>query len=113
MSRFNFTGLHAIIKALYSTTTKDDTKAAIISDKVKNDVTIEFKNGSYIKVLTPKKGCVRGKRSKIIYPLYNGDGTADYHFDKEELDEVLAPFCKERENNDIDGQLLYVSSKGE
>ena len=55
MSRFNFTGLYAIINALYSTTTKDNTKVVIISDKVKNDTTIEFKNGSYIKVLTPKK----------------------------------------------------------
>ncbi len=110
MSRFNFTGLHAIIKALYSTTTKDDTKAIIISDKVKNDTTIEFKNGSYIKVLMPKEECARGKRSKIIYPLYNDDGTVDYHFDKEMLDEVLTPFCKERESNDIDGQILYVSS---
>lgn len=113
MSRFNFTGLYAIIKALYSTTTKDDTKAVIVTDKVKNDTTIEFKNGSYIKVLTLKEGCVRGNRSKIIYPLYNREGTVDYHINKEMLDEVLAPFCKERENNDIDGQILYVSSKGE
>ena len=98
MSRFNFTGLHATIKALYSTITKDDTKAIIISDKVKNDTTIEFKNGSYIKVLTPKEGCVRGNRSKIIYPLCNGDGTVDYYFDQEMLDEVLAPFCNKEGN---------------
>ena len=110
MSRFNFTGLYTIIKALHSTTTKDDTKAVIISDKVKNDTTIKFKNGSYIKVLKPREDCVRGNRSKFIYSLYNGDRTVDYHFDKEMLDEVLTPFCKERENNDIDGQLLYVSS---
>ena len=64
--KFNFTGLYAIIKALYSTTTKDDTKAVIVSNEVKNDTTIEFKNGSYIKVLTLKEGCVRGNRSKII-----------------------------------------------
>lgn len=54
----------------------------------------------------------RGNRSKIIYPLYNRDGTIDYLFDKETLDGVLAPFCKERESNDIDDQILYVSSKG-
>ena len=113
MSRFNFTELLAVAKVLYSTTTKDSTKAIIVSDKLKNDTTIEFKNGSYIKGLTPKEGCVRGNRSKIIYPLYDGDGTVDYHFNKEMLDEVLAPFCKERENNNIDGQLLYASSKGE
>lgn len=112
MSRFNFAGLYEIIKVLYSTTTKDNTKAVIISDKVKNDTIIEFKNGSFIKVLKPGKNCARGNRSKIIYPLYNSDGTVDYHFDKEMLDEVLTPFCKERENNDIDGQILYVSSKG-
>lgn len=103
MSRFNFTGLLAVIKALYETTTKHDKKVVIVSDKLKNDTTIEFKNGSYIKVLTPKQGYARGNRSKIIYPLYNGDGTVDYCFDKEILDEVLAPFCKERESGDIDG----------
>lgn len=48
----------------------------------------------------------------MIHKLYNNDGTVDYHFDKTELDKVLAPFCKKSENNDIDGQVLYVSSKG-
>ena len=67
MSKFNFTGLLAVAKALHETTTKDDTKAVIISDKVKDDITIEFKNGSYIKVLTSPKGeSIRGNRSKII-----------------------------------------------
>jgi hypothetical protein len=98
MSRFNFTGLLAVVKALYSTATKHDTKAVIVSDRVKNDTTIEFKNGSYIKVLAPKEGCARGNRSKIIYPLYNNDGTVDYHFDKEELDEVLTPFCNKEDD---------------
>ena len=97
MSRFNFTGLLAVVKVLHETTTKHDTKAVIISDKVKNDTTIEFKNGSYIKVLAPKGECVRGNRSKIIYPLCNGDGTVDYHFDKEMLDEVLTPFCNKED----------------
>ena len=98
MSRFNFAGLYKIIKVLYSTTTKHDTKAVIISDKVKNDTTIELKNGSYIKVLVPKGECARGNRSKIIYPLCNGDGTVDYSFDQEMLDEVLAPFCNKEGN---------------
>ena len=90
--------IYEIIKVLYSTTTKDSTKAVIISDKVKSDTTIEFKNGSFIKVLKPGKDCARGNRSKIIYPLYNGDGTVDYHFDKEMIDEVLAPFCNKEGN---------------
>lgn len=98
MSRFNFTGLLAVVKALHETTTKHDTKAVIISDKVKNDTTIEFKNGSYIKVLVPKGECARGNRSKIIYPLCNGDGTVDYYLDQEMLDEVLAPFCNKEGN---------------
>ena len=50
------------------------------------------------------------KENKMIHKLYNNDGTVDYHFDKKALNEVLAPFCKERDNNDVDGQLLYVSS---
>lgn len=98
MSRFNFTGLLAVVKALHETATRHDTKAVIISDKVKNDTIIEFKNGSYIKVLVPKGECARGNRSKIIYPLCNGDGTVDYYFDQEMLDEVLAPFCNKEGN---------------
>ena len=97
MSKFNFTGLLAVVKALHETTTKHDTKAVIISDKVKNDTTIEFKNGSYIKVLVPKGECARGNRSKIIYPLCNGDGTVDYCFDQEMLDEVLASLSKKED----------------
>ena len=108
MSRFNFTGLFAIVKALHETTTKHDTKAVIVSDRVKNDTTIEFKNGSYIKVLSSKES-VRGNRAKL-YPRPSEDFMPDYGIDKKMLDEVLTPFCKERENNDIDGQLLYVSS---
>ena len=97
MSRFNFTGLLAVVKALYSTATKHDTKAVIVSDRVKNDTTIEFKNGSYIKVLAPKEGCARGNRSKIIYPLYNNDNTIDYYFNKETLDEVLASLSEKED----------------
>ena len=37
---------------------------------------------------------------------------SDWCVDKEMLDEVLTSFCKERENNNIDGQILYMSSKG-
>lgn len=110
MSRFNFTGLLAVVKALHETTTKHDTKAVIVSDRVKNDTTIEFKNGSYIKVLSSKESA-RGNRAKL-YPRPSEDFMPDWCVDKEMLDEVLTPFCKERENNDIDGQLLYVSSKG-
>ena len=110
MSRFNFTGLLAVAKALHTTTTKDDTKAVIISDKVKNDTTIEFKNGSYIKVLSSKESA-RGNRAKL-YPRPSEDFMPDWCVDKGMLDEVLTPFCKERENNNIDGQILYVSSKG-
>lgn len=40
----------------------------------------------------------RGNRSKIIYPLCNGDGTVDYCLDQEMLDEVLAPFCNKEGN---------------
>ena len=110
MSRFNFTGLPAATKALHTTNTKDDAKAVIISDKVKNDTTIEFKNGSYIKVLSSKESA-RGNRAKL-YPRPSEDFMSDWCVDKEMLDEVLTPFCKEKENKDIDGQLLYVSSKG-
>lgn len=110
MNRFNFTGLLAVVKALYETTTKDDTKAVIISDKVKDDTTIEFKNGSYIKVLASKESA-RGNRAKL-YPRPSEDFMPDWCVDKELLDEALTPFCKERENKDIDEQLLYVSSKG-
>lgn len=104
MSRFNFTGLLAVAKALHTITTKDDTKAVIISDKVKNDTTIEFKNGSYIKVLS-SKASARGNRAKL-YPRPSEDFMPDWCVDKKMLDEVLAPFCKERENN-IDGQIWY------
>ena len=110
MSRFNFTGLLAVVKALHETATRHDTKAVIISDKVKNDTTIEFKNGSYIKVLSSKESA-RGNRAKL-YPRPSEDFMPDWCVDKEILDEVLTPFCKERENNNIDGQILYVSSKG-
>lgn len=111
MSKFNFTGLLAVAKALHETTTKDNIKAVIISDKVKDDTTIEFKNGSYIKVLSSKESA-RGNRAKL-YPRPSEDFMLDWCIDKKILDEVLTPFCKERENNDIDGQILYVSSKGE
>lgn len=110
MSRFNFTGLLAVAKALHTTTTQDDTKAVIISDKVKNDTTIEFKNGSYIKVLSSKESA-RGNRAKL-YPRPSEDFMPDWCVDKEMIDEVLTPLCKEKENKDIDGQLLYVGSKG-
>ena len=110
MSKFNFTGLLAVAKALHETTTKDDTKVIIISDKVKNDTTIEFKNGGYVKVLTAKEDA-KGSRAKL-YPRPTEDFMPDWSIDKKVLDEVLTPFCKERENNDIDGQILYVSSKG-
>ena len=110
ISKFNFTGLLAVVKALHETTTKPDTKAVIVSDRVKNDTTIEFKNGSYIKVLSSKESA-RGNRAKL-YPRPSEDFMQDWCVDKEMLDEVLTPFCKEKENKDIDGQLLYVSSKG-
>lgn len=55
MNKFNFTGLLAVAKALHETTTKHDTKIVNISNRVKNDTTIEFKNGSYIKVLSSKE----------------------------------------------------------
>lgn len=96
MSKFNLAVLYTVVRVLYSAATKDSTKAVVVSDKVKNDTTIEFKNGSYIKVLASKEEFVRSNRSKIIYPLYNNDGTVDYHFDKEMLDEALAPFAKRK-----------------
>lgn len=111
MSKFNFTGLLAVAKALHETTTKHDTKAVIVSHRIKNDTAIEFKNGSYIKVLASKENA-RGNRAKS-YPRPSEDFMPDWCVDKEILDEVLTPFCKERENNDIDGQLLYVSSNKE
>ena len=94
MSRFNFTGLLAVVKALYETTTKHDDKAVILSDRVKNDTTIEFKNGSYIKVLASKESA-RGNRAKL-YPRPNGDFMPDWCIDKKILDEVLTPFCKKK-----------------
>jgi hypothetical protein len=108
MSKFNFTGLLAVAKALYSATTKDNTKVAMVSDKVKEDTTIQFKNGSYIKVVSSKESA-RGNRAKL-YPKPTIDFMPDWCLDKEILDEVLAPFCVEKENNNLDGQLLYVTS---
>lgn len=101
MSKFNFTGLRQVVKALHETTTKHDTKAVIVSDRVKNDTTIEFKNGSYIKVLS-LKASARGNRAKL-YPRPSEDFMPDWCVDKKMLDEVLTPFCKEIENKDIDG----------
>ena len=93
MSKFNFTGLLAVVKALHETTTKHDTKAVIVSDRIKNDTTIEFKNGSYIKVLSSKESA-RGNRAKL-YPRTSEDFMPDWCVDKEILDEVLSSFCKE------------------
>ena len=82
----------AVAKALHETTTKDDTKAVIISDKVKDDTTIEFKNGSCIKILTPKEESARGNRAQL-YPRPSEDFMPDWCVDKEMLDEILTPFC--------------------
>lgn len=41
---------------------------------------------------------VRSNRSKIIYPLCNGDDTVNDSFDKEMFDEVLASFCNKEDN---------------
>ena len=66
---------------------------AIIKEEIKtvDDTVIEFKNGSYIKVLKPKKeeDVVRGKRANISNWLYDFDycGISDEDFDK-----VIKPF---------------------
>ena len=86
MSKFNFTRPLAVAKALHEVSTKDDTKVVIISGKVRNDTTIEFKNGSYIKVLTPKENA-RGNRAKL-YPRPTEDFMPDWSIDKKVLDEV-------------------------
>lgn len=109
MSRFNFTGLFAVTKALYLTTTKDKTNTILVSEKIKDGTVINFKNGSSITLLPKQVGAVKGNRA-MIHRLYNNDGTVDYLFDKKAFDEVVSPFCRKSENNDIDGQLLYVSS---
>ena len=57
---------------------------------------------SYIKILSSKENA-RGNRTKL-YPRPSEDFMSDWCVDKEMLDEVLTSFCKERENNNIDGQ---------
>lgn len=97
MSKFNFTGLLAVAKALYSTTTKDNTNTILISKKIKDGTVVKFKNGSSITLLPEQVEVVRGNRA-MIHRLYNNDGTVDYHFDKEMLDEVLVPFSNKEDN---------------
>lgn len=109
MSKFNFTGIIEVVKALHSTITKDNTKSLIISDRVKNGIIIKFRNGSYIKFLNPKRS-VKDNRAKL-YPNSTEDFVSDWYIDKETFDEILAPLCKEKENNNIDGQILYASRK--
>ena len=65
MSKFNFTGLFTVIRALYSTLVKDNTGGGIVSKEVSDDVTIKFKNGSYIKVLKHGESA-RGNRAKVL-----------------------------------------------
>ena len=65
---------------------------AIVKEEVKtvDDTVIEFKNGSYIKVLKPKKeDIVRGKRADMSHWLYNFEycGISD-----EDFEEVIKPF---------------------
>lgn len=102
MSRFNLFGLYQILKACWSAITQDEIKTTLVSEKIKDDTIIHFKNGSSITLLPEQVKALRGNRAKI-FQLYNNNDTADYRFDDETLDEVLVPFCKERENNDIDG----------
>ena len=93
---------------VWSAVTKEGIRAIIISDKIENKAVIKFKNGSYIKVLTSRESA-RGNRAKL-YPRPTEDFMPEEYIDEKILDEVLAPFCKKRKNNDIDGQILYVSS---
>lgn len=54
---------------------------------------IHFKNGSVIEIIESNDN-MRGKRA-LIQPFQDADGTVDYCFNHELLDEVLAPFKKE------------------
>ena len=111
MGRFHLFGLFQILKAFKIAITRDNTKVAIVSNKFKNSTTIKFKNGSYIKVLTPKEGKnVRGNRAKL-YPRPSEDFMPDWYIDNKILDEALTPFYVERESNNLDGQILYMSSR--
>jgi hypothetical protein len=60
------------------------------------DNEIRFKNGSYIKVIKPeeKSETVRGKRASFGHWMFDFEGCM---LSKEQIDEVLKPFCKERE----------------
>ena len=68
---------------------------AIVKEEVKtvNDAVIEFKNGSYIRVLKPKKDedTVRGKKVNMSHWLYDSEycGISDEDFEK-----VIKPFLK-------------------
>lgn len=109
MSKFNFTVLLAVVKTLYSTITKKNTHALLISEKNKKDTVINFKNGSSITLLPKIGDSVRGKRA-MLYPLYNNDGTVDYYFDKKKFDEVFMPFCPKKENDDINEEIIHTNN---
>lgn len=66
MCKFNFIGLFLVFRALYSASNKNNTRKIIISEKIKEDVVISFKNGSYINVISPRSNA-RGNRAKL-YP---------------------------------------------
>jgi hypothetical protein len=87
------------------------------------DNEIRFKNGSFIKVIKPEEQSSRGKRASFDNWMFDFEGCM---LSKEQIDEVLKPFCKEmRKDVKIDENYrvgdpnryipdlnkLYVSSK--
>ena len=83
-----------------------------IDDSQDNE--IRFKNGSCIKVIKPEEQSSRSKRSTSLDQLmFDFEGCM---LSKEQIDEVLKPFCKEREvcdclKYDSKDEEIFFSSK--
>ena len=70
---------------------------AIVKEEVKtvDDTVIQFKNGSYIKVLKPKKeeDIIRGKRADMSRWLYDFEYSG---ISNEDFENVIKPFLKSK-----------------
>ena len=81
------------------------------------DNEIKFKNGSHIKVLKPEEQSSRGKRASFDHWMFDFEGCT---LSKEQIDEVLKPFCIQREKiiyhskqyGDIDAEITSTNDDG-
>ena len=77
------------------------------------DNEIKFKNGSYIKVIKPEEQFSKGKRASFDHWMFDFEGCM---LSKEQIDEVLKPFCKEQEvcdclRHDITSNEIFFGTK--